>query len=104
MEKRPWTAEEDKLLKYVYETSRLTKWSHIARRLMEDHGVKGRNGKHCKERYAPPYAAMPSSIQTTARTSGHTRTNRPCLTCITSSAINGQSSVRASPAGTLPYM
>jgi hypothetical protein len=47
-EKRPWTDEEDRQLKNIYETSKLTKWSHIARRLQEDHGVKGRNGKQCK--------------------------------------------------------
>lgn len=50
MEKRPWTVEEDRLLKYVFESSRLTKWSHIARKLQEDYGIKGRNGKQCKER------------------------------------------------------
>lgn len=33
MEKRPWTVEEDRLLKYVFETSGLSKWSHIARKL-----------------------------------------------------------------------
>jgi hypothetical protein len=32
---RPWTEEEDTLLKLVFETSQLTKWSHIARRLQE---------------------------------------------------------------------
>jgi len=34
-EKRPWTEEEDKLLKYIFDTSNLTKWSHIARKLHE---------------------------------------------------------------------
>lgn len=34
-EKRAWTEEEDMLLKMVFETSQLTKWSHIARRLQE---------------------------------------------------------------------
>lgn len=48
-EKRPWGEEEDKCLRFVYETSKLTKWSHIARQLA-DYGYKGRNGKHCKER------------------------------------------------------
>lgn len=46
-EAREWTEEEDRLLKLIYETSGLSKWSHIARRLQEM-GVKGRNGKQCK--------------------------------------------------------
>ncbi len=50
-EKRAWTEEEDRLLKFVFESSKLTKWSHIARRLQDEFGVKGRNGKQCKERY-----------------------------------------------------
>lgn len=49
-ERRPWTEEEDRLLKHVFESTKLTKWSHIARILQEDYGVKGRNGKQCKER------------------------------------------------------
>jgi hypothetical protein len=49
-EKRPWTEEEDRLLKFVFDASKLTKWSQIARRLQEEFGVKGRNGKQCKER------------------------------------------------------
>lgn len=50
-EKRPWTEEEDRALKFVFETIKVTKWSHIARRLQEEFGVRGRNGKQCKERY-----------------------------------------------------
>jgi hypothetical protein len=38
------------LLQYVFVTSKLTKWSHIAKKLQEEYGVKGRNGKQCKER------------------------------------------------------
>ena len=34
-DKRPWTEEEDKLLKYVFETSKISKWSHIARILQD---------------------------------------------------------------------
>ena len=34
-EKRAWTEEEDKLLKYVFETSKISKWSHIARILQD---------------------------------------------------------------------
>lgn len=49
-EAREWNEEEDRLLRVVYETSGLTKWSHIARRLQEL-GVKGRNGKQCRQRY-----------------------------------------------------
>jgi len=49
-DRRPWTEEEDILLKSVYERSGLTKWSHIARKLQEEHGLRGRNGKQCKER------------------------------------------------------
>ena len=48
-EKRVWVEEEDKCLRFVYETSRLAKWSQIARQ-MGEYGWKGRNGKQCKER------------------------------------------------------
>jgi hypothetical protein len=47
-DRRAWTEEEDRLLQQVFETSGLTKWSHISRKLQEEHGVKGRNGKQCK--------------------------------------------------------
>ncbi len=49
-EKRNWTEEEDRALRIVFEATRAPKWSHIARRLQEEFGVKGRNGKQCKER------------------------------------------------------
>lgn len=64
-EKRPWTEEEDRLLKFVFDTSKLTKWSHIARRLQEEFGVKGRNGKQCKERYFSLYSRYTTYIDTT---------------------------------------
>lgn len=34
-DRRAWTEEEDRLLKHVFETSGLTKWSHIARKLQD---------------------------------------------------------------------
>ena len=49
-ERRPWTEDEDKILKQIFETNKLTKWSHVARKLLEEYGIKGRNGKQCKER------------------------------------------------------
>ena len=48
-EKKEWSVEEDRMLKYVFETSNLTKWSCIARKLQE-YGIKGRSGRQCKER------------------------------------------------------
>jgi hypothetical protein len=100
MEKRPWTAEEDRLLKYVFESSRLSKWSHIARRLQEEHGVKGRNGKQCKERYTRIYAATHSLTPSTAKRNGAMTTSRPCLNYTITSAISGQSLALASAHGT----
>jgi hypothetical protein len=50
IDKRAWTPEEDRLLKHVFETSGLTKWSLIAHRLQEDHSIFGRTGKQCRER------------------------------------------------------
>jgi AraC-like DNA-binding protein len=49
-EKRPWSEEEDEILKHVFETSGLTKWSHIARKMQAEHGITGRSGKQCRER------------------------------------------------------
>lgn len=84
-EKRPWSEEEDRLLKFVFDTSKLTKWSQIARRLQEEFGVKGKNGKQCKERYLNPYSGTPlTSTPPTPRMTGATKNSRSCLNFITS--------------------
>lgn len=98
-EKRPWTEEEDRLLKFVFDTSKLTKWSHIARRLQEEFGVKGRNGKQCKERYICLHlGTLPTSTLLIPRKNGATKKSTPCSNYITNSGINGPSLVPSSEA------
>jgi hypothetical protein len=36
MERRPWTAHEDQVLKNLYEKVKVNKWSLIARRMQEE--------------------------------------------------------------------
>lgn len=80
------------LLKLVFETSQLTKWSHIARRLQEEHGVRGRNGKQCKERYSFHHLDISLTlIPLTPRRSGATPMSSACLTFTMSLAISGPS-------------
>jgi myb proto-oncogene protein len=49
-EKRLWTDQEDRILKKLVEDTKFTKWTHIARTICDEYGIKGRNGKQCKER------------------------------------------------------
>jgi hypothetical protein len=35
----------------IVETKKIKKWSFIARMMEVEHGVKGRTGKQCRERY-----------------------------------------------------
>lgn len=51
MERRPWSAEEDQILKDLFEKVKLNKWSLIARRMEEEYQMGGRTGKQCRERY-----------------------------------------------------
>lgn len=47
--KCPWSEEEDRALKQLYETTQVNKWSLIAEKL-EQFGFGGRTGKQCRER------------------------------------------------------
>ena len=48
---RPFTEQEDKLIKQLFEEQNIKKWSIIARKLTEDHKFP-RNAKQCRDRYA----------------------------------------------------
>lgn len=48
MERRPWTAQEDQLLKNLYEKVKLNKWSLIARRMEAEFLFPPRTGKQCR--------------------------------------------------------
>lgn len=73
-EKRSWTEQEDHILKKLVEDTKFTKWTHIARIMSEDYGIKGRNGKQCKERYLQDYVAILNiSIPNIYRRNGCTR-------------------------------
>jgi hypothetical protein len=49
-ERRSWTYEEDKALKYLKEVLQIKKWSEISRKLDMEYNLPGRNGKQCRER------------------------------------------------------
>lgn len=59
-ERKPWSEEEDAVLKFLKEEVKIAKWSHIARKMAEEHSMFGRNGKQCRERY---YNHLDSSIK-----------------------------------------
>jgi hypothetical protein len=50
-ERRPWTNEEDAILKQLREELKIAKWSVIAKRMAEEHSMPVRTGKQCRERY-----------------------------------------------------
>lgn len=50
--KCPWTEEEDRALKQLYESMRVNKWSLIAEQMETVFGFGGRTGKQCRERCA----------------------------------------------------
>lgn len=47
---RNWTEYEDKILKYIRDEEGIQKWSTLAQKMAEQYGLKGRNGKQCKQR------------------------------------------------------
>lgn len=47
-ERRPWTAEEDRVLKYLREDEKIKKWSEIARIMENSYQILGRNQKQCR--------------------------------------------------------
>lgn len=49
-ERKPWTPEEDKVLKFLREEQKITKWSLIAKKMSEEYDMPGRTGKQCRER------------------------------------------------------
>lgn len=47
-ERRSWSPEEDKALKYLRDDLKVLKWSEISRRLEFEFHLPGRNGKQCR--------------------------------------------------------
>lgn len=43
-------AQEDKILKLLYEQQGQKKWSDVAEIMRAEYGILGRNGKQCRER------------------------------------------------------
>jgi hypothetical protein len=50
-ERKVWSADEDKILKFLKEERGEKKWSVIAKIMGEEFNVPGRTGKQCRERY-----------------------------------------------------
>ena len=48
-ENKPFTEEEDKIIKHLYENEKITKWAIIARKLTEEYNLP-RNAKQCRDR------------------------------------------------------
>lgn len=51
---RPFTAEEDRLIRSIYEDQNIKKWSMIARVLTEEYNFP-RNAKQCRDRFIKNY-------------------------------------------------
>lgn len=49
-ERKLWTEDEDKALRFLKEEEGLLKWSVISRRMHLQFGIEGRTGKQCRER------------------------------------------------------
>lgn len=47
-ERKTWTGEEDKILKYLKVERGESKWSVIAKTMDKEFGVKGKTGKQCR--------------------------------------------------------
>ena len=47
-ERKLWTEEEDKALRYLKEEEGLQKWSLISKRMHIQFGISGRTGKQCR--------------------------------------------------------
>ena len=46
-----WSKEEDEAIKILVEEIGECNWGTIAERMNTDHGIKGRTGKQCRERW-----------------------------------------------------
>jgi len=47
-ERKVWTEEEDKVLKYLKEVRGVPKWSVISETMEKEFNIVGRNGKQCR--------------------------------------------------------
>ena len=48
-EMRPFTHDEDQIIKYLHEEQKITKWAIIARKLTLEYNIP-RNAKQCRDR------------------------------------------------------
>jgi hypothetical protein len=49
-ERKAWTEEEDRILRFLREERGERKWARISRAMEEEFGAGGRSGKQCRER------------------------------------------------------
>jgi hypothetical protein len=47
-ERKAWTPEEDRTLKYLREELQINKWSIIAKKMADEFDMLGRTGKQCR--------------------------------------------------------
>lgn len=47
-ERKLWSSEEDRILKYLIEQRGLRRWSQISKAMEEEFKMSGRNGKQCR--------------------------------------------------------
>lgn len=47
-ERKVWSQEEDRILRYLREEKGEKKWANIARLMDREFGVSGRTGKQCR--------------------------------------------------------
>ena len=47
-ERKMWTENEDKVLKFLKEERGEKKWSVIARKMFSEFGIEGKTGKQCR--------------------------------------------------------
>lgn len=89
-EKKSWTEEEDKILRFLFEVEKVPKWSKIAQKMADDYHMTGRNGKQCRERYCilyidtKVYYSLVSFIR-----NGHNNKKKSCICCMMRWETNG---------------
>ena len=51
VKRRPWTTEEDEIIKRLVLENGTKKWTVISQKLTSDYKIKKRTGKQCRERW-----------------------------------------------------
>lgn len=97
-ENRPFTQEEDSIIRELYENQNIKKWSIIARILTDDHNLI-RNAKQCRDRLLLYYIGINNILILQWQLNGTLKTNKSFIGCIMRSETSGLLLLKNSQAG-----